>query len=230
MRSKPKSPSSPSVDGYIAGFTGAQAARLREMRRILKAAVPKAEEKISYQMPSYWLEGVLVYFGAWNTHIGFYPASAGMERFGEELAGYVQTKGSIHFPYDKPLPKDLIVRIARFRVEENLARAAAKRKAGPSKSARMKSAKVCPNGHPFTKTSDCPTCPVCEKEKRLPDPLLAGLSAPARRALESIGVGTAKQLARHTEKEILGLHGMGPASLPVMKAALKKAGLAFKKG
>lgn len=199
MLSKSKSPIPATVDGYIAGFSDTQKTYLEAMRRILKAALPKAEERISYQMPSYWQEGVLVYFGAWKTHIGLYPASSGLGAFAKELARYVQTRGSIHFPYDEPLPKSLITRIAKFRVEENLLRRAAKKKTGTAK-------------------------------KRLPDPLLARLSGPARRALESIGVGTAKQLSRHAETEILSLHGMGPASMPLLRTALKTAGLAFKKG
>ena len=87
--------------------------------------------------------------------------------------------------------------------------------------------KTCPNGHQFYKSSDCPTCPTCEKERQPETGFLATLGAPARRALENHGIQTLKQLSSFREKEILALHGMGPGSLPKLKAALAAAGLAF---
>ncbi len=92
-----------------------------------------------------------------------------------------------------------------------------------------KTLRTCKNGHSYYKSTDCPTCPVCESEKKPTDDILTALSAPARRALESIGVFTVKQLAQHSQKEILSLHGMGPASLPKLLDALKEANLSFKK-
>lgn len=88
--------------------------------------------------------------------------------------------------------------------------------------------RTCPRGHQYYKSSDCPTCPVCEQEKAPKDGWLSQFSAPARRALDGVGIKTVKQLAKHTQKEIMGLHGMGSASLPKMKAALKEEGLDFK--
>lgn len=88
--------------------------------------------------------------------------------------------------------------------------------------------KTCARGHEFYKSSDCPTCPVCEAEKKPETGFLTLLSAPARRALENGGIKTLKQLAKHTEKDILKLHGMGPAGIPVLKKALADAGLEFK--
>lgn len=88
--------------------------------------------------------------------------------------------------------------------------------------------KKCSHGHSFYKSSDCPTCPVCEAERKPLKGFMAGLSAPARRALEQAGIQSVKDLARHSEKEILQLHGMGPSSLPKLKEALKKQGLTFK--
>lgn len=87
----------------------------------------------------------------------------------------------------------------------------------------------CSKGHQYYKSSDCPTCPVCEQERKPADGLLSVLGAPARRALENKGITTAKQLSTYTEKEILSLHGMGPSSLPKLQAALTAAGLSFKK-
>jgi predicted RecB family nuclease len=91
-----------------------------------------------------------------------------------------------------------------------------------------KTIRVCKNGHKYYKSSDCPTCPICEAEKNN-EGFLAMLSAPARRALVNNRITTLKQLAEHSKKEILSFHGMGPASIPVLRSALKKEGLNFKK-
>jgi DNA-directed RNA polymerase alpha subunit len=92
-----------------------------------------------------------------------------------------------------------------------------------------KTLKTCKKGHQFYKSSDCPTCPTCEKERKPDSGFLSQLSAPARRALENNGINTVEQLSKYTEKEILQFHGMGPASIPKLRAALEEAGLAFKK-
>lgn len=91
----------------------------------------------------------------------------------------------------------------------------------------MKQKRICPNGHTYYKSSDCPTCPQCEAERRPTDGFLALLSAPARRALLNAGITELIQLASYSEKEILALHGMGKASLPVLREALSREGLAF---
>ena len=93
---------------------------------------------------------------------------------------------------------------------------------------QKKTLRTCKQGHQYYKSTDCPTCPICEAAKKTTEGFLSTLSAPARRALESIGVKTIKQLSQHSRKEILSLHGMGPASLPKLSAALKEAGLTFK--
>lgn len=89
--------------------------------------------------------------------------------------------------------------------------------------------RTCKNGHSYYKSSDCPTCPVCEQQRRPQRGFASVLSAPARRALENAGITTLKQLAAHTEADLLRLHGMGPASMPKLRAVLKEEGLAFKK-
>ena len=88
--------------------------------------------------------------------------------------------------------------------------------------------KTCPKGHTFNKTSDCPTCPVCESLRKPKDGFLSTLPAPARRALENNGIPTLKQLSSYTEKEILSFHGMGKSSLPKLRAALAEQSLKFK--
>lgn len=115
-----------SIDEYIATFPEGVKALLEKMRAIIKEAAPEAQEKISYQMPTFFLKGNLVHFGAFKNHIGFYPAPNGITEFEQELSTYQRSKGSIQFPIDKPLPKDLITRIVKFRVQENLTKAAVK--------------------------------------------------------------------------------------------------------
>jgi DNA-directed RNA polymerase alpha subunit len=95
--------------------------------------------------------------------------------------------------------------------------------------ATTKKLKTCSNGHSFYKSSDCPTCPVCEKERGPKEGFLSVLSAPARRALQNKSIDTVKKLSAFTEKEILALHGMGRSSLPKLHTALKEKGLKFKK-
>jgi predicted RecB family nuclease len=85
----------------------------------------------------------------------------------------------------------------------------------------------CPQGHEYWKSSDCPTCPVCEATRKPAGAFMEGLAAPARRALEGAGLTTLAKLAKTTEREILGLHGMGPASIPKLRAALRKDGKKF---
>ena len=116
------------IDGYIANFPVHVQDKLEELRAAIKKAAPEAEEKISYQMPAYMLKGILVYFAAFSKHIGFYPTSSGVEKFKKELAGFKSSKGAIQFPIDKPLPLDLITRIVKFRLKENMERAELKAK------------------------------------------------------------------------------------------------------
>lgn len=94
--------------------------------------------------------------------------------------------------------------------------------------ASAKQKRVCANGHPFVKSSDCPTCPVCEAEKKPAQGFLSSFSAPARRALEHAGIRDVRALAKQTKKAVLALHGIGPASLPTMERELARAGLTFR--
>jgi hypothetical protein len=94
--------------------------------------------------------------------------------------------------------------------------------------AMEKTLRTCPKGHKYYKSSDCPTCPVCEDQKRPQIGFLSHLSAPARRALESQGIDTLEKLAGYSKKELLKLHGFGPSSIPVLENALKKEGLTLK--
>ena len=115
-----------SIDEYIATFPEEIQAILQTIRETVKAAAPDAEEKISYQMPTFFLKGNLVHFAAFKNHIGFYPTPSGVEAFKEEIARYQSAKGSIQFPLDEPMPLDLITRIVKMRVAENLKKAQSK--------------------------------------------------------------------------------------------------------
>ena len=117
-----------SIDEYIAVFPEEVQKKLEELRAVIKAAAPDAEEKISYQMPTFALKGNLVHFAAYKNHIGFYPTPSGIEEFKDELSAYQGAKGSIRFPLDKPIPYDLIAKIVAFRVKENLEKAETKSK------------------------------------------------------------------------------------------------------
>jgi uncharacterized protein YdhG (YjbR/CyaY superfamily) len=110
------------IDEYIASFPEEIQKYLKEMRRTIKKAAPEATETISYAMPTYKLNGNLVHFAAFKNHIGFYPASSGIEAFKEELSMYKGAKGSVQFPVGCKLPSDLITKIVKYRVQEDLER------------------------------------------------------------------------------------------------------------
>jgi uncharacterized protein YdhG (YjbR/CyaY superfamily) len=123
-----------SIEDYIATFPADIQKILEEVRATIKAAAPDAEEKISYQMPTFFLKGNLVHFAAFKNHIGFYPTPSGTEAFKDEIARYQGAKGSIRLPLDEPMPLDLITRIVKMRVTENLKKAEEKGKRRQKKS------------------------------------------------------------------------------------------------
>jgi uncharacterized protein YdhG (YjbR/CyaY superfamily) len=111
-----------SIDEYIATFPEDIQKKLEEVRVTIKAAAPEAQEKISYQVPTFYLYGNLVHFAGFKNHISFFPTSSGVQAFKDELSQYETSKGTIRFPIDKPLPLDLISKITKYRVAENLKR------------------------------------------------------------------------------------------------------------
>ena len=116
------------IDEYIATFPKETQKILKDIRATIKAAAPDAEEKISYQMPTFFLNGNLIHFAAYKNHIGIYPTPNGIESFKKELSKYKGSKGSVRLPIDEPMPLKLISRIVKFRVAENLKKAKAKGK------------------------------------------------------------------------------------------------------
>jgi len=116
------------VDAYIAAYPKPVQRMLQQVRRTIRKAAPEAKETISYRIPAYMLNGPLIYFAAFDDHFSLYPAPRGAAEFKKELAGYKGGKGTVQFPLDKPLPLGLITRIVKFRMKENMARAAGKGK------------------------------------------------------------------------------------------------------
>jgi uncharacterized protein YdhG (YjbR/CyaY superfamily) len=106
------------IDEYIAGLPKDIQKILSELRSTIRRAAPQATEKISYQMPTFYLDGNLVHFAAHPNHIGFYPTPSAIVEFQDELKRYKSSKGAVQFPIDEPLPLKLISRMVKFRVAE----------------------------------------------------------------------------------------------------------------
>jgi uncharacterized protein YdhG (YjbR/CyaY superfamily) len=110
------------IDEYIKTFPPEIQSILEKIRQTIRKAAPEAVEAISYQMPTFKLNGNLVHFAAYKDHIGFYPAPTGIESFEKESKQYIKGKGTLQFPLDKPIPYDLVEKIVKYRVKENLAK------------------------------------------------------------------------------------------------------------
>jgi uncharacterized protein YdhG (YjbR/CyaY superfamily) len=108
-----------SVEQYIKSFPTATQKLLKQLRTVIKKTVPAAEEVISYNMPAYKYQGMLVYYAAYEKHIGFYPMPSAITKFKKEFSVYKSAKGSVQFPLDKALPVELIAEVLKFRVKEN---------------------------------------------------------------------------------------------------------------
>ena len=106
------------IDEYINTFPADIRDMLQTIRQTIHEAAPEAKEAISYQMPTFKLNGNLVHFAAFKNHVGFYPAPSGIERFKTELSPYKWSKGAVQFPLDKPLPLELVRKIVAFRAQE----------------------------------------------------------------------------------------------------------------
>lgn len=126
MRMKQTPPET--IDEYIAGFPNDVQAILEKVRVTIRKAAPAAKEAIKYQIPTFTLNGNLVHFGGYKSHVGFYPGPTAIREFKNELSGYSGSKGTVRFSLDKPIPYSLIGKIVKFRVKEDLAKAAAKKK------------------------------------------------------------------------------------------------------
>lgn len=116
------------VDAYLKPFPQALQAKLQQLRQTIIKAAPQAEETMSYGMPAYKCNGMLVYFAGYKNHIGFYPGAGGVAAFKEKLGAYKLSRGTVQFPVDKPVPLGLVTKIVKFRLRQNQEKAAAKKK------------------------------------------------------------------------------------------------------
>ena len=190
------------IDEFLAEVNAEQRAALEKLRKDIKAAAPEAEECINYGVPAFRLHGkMLAGFAASANHCALYPGSLPIEVHAKELEAYDTSKGAIRFQPAKPLPAALVRKLVRTQAAELAPRA---RAASTSRKSTTKQS----DGGDF----------------------LSAIPAPARRALETYGVTTLKKLAGCSEDEILKLHGVGPGSIPKLRAALAEGGLAFRKG
>jgi uncharacterized protein YdhG (YjbR/CyaY superfamily) len=190
------------IDIYLQQFHGLKLKKLQEMRAILQKALPEAEECISYGMPAYRVDKVLVYFAGNTHHIGFYPTSSGIQKFKHELGEWKYSKGAIQFPYEKTLPKGLIMRIARMRKE------AVER--STQNTCRLK-----------TNTNK-----IKEYEEviRKMDRVLreSGLAKPALRAMIDHRILTINDLKKFDKNTLHDLHGIGPRALDIINTLLSE--------
>ena len=108
------------IDEYIAQYPADVQSIMNNLRAVIRETAPQAQERISYGMPGFYQDGMLVWFGGHKNHIGFYPTGEGVEVFKNELAGYKMSKGAVQFPFDQPIPYDLVRKIVKHRVEANL--------------------------------------------------------------------------------------------------------------
>ena len=121
------------IDDYIEGFPPKVRKILEKIRKTIQKAAPGAEEAISYQIPTFKLNGNLIHFAAYEHHVGLYPGPRGVKEFEKDLARYEGGKGTVRFPLDEPIPYDLITRITKYRVQKNVEAGAAKSARGSKK-------------------------------------------------------------------------------------------------
>lgn len=190
------------IDTYLQQFHGLKLERLQEMRAMLQKALPDADECISYGMPAYRMSKVLVYFAGNAHHIGFYPTSSGIKKFEHELGNWKYSKGAIQFPYEEKLPKGLIMRIARMRMEEVEAPLESRclLKANQDKSKEYD--RIIQNMESVLRES--------------------GLAKPALRALIDHDIMTMKALKKLDDTTLYSMHGIGPKAVAIIKGLIKQ--------
>jgi uncharacterized protein YdhG (YjbR/CyaY superfamily) len=115
------------INDYISKFPADVQVILKKVRETIRRAAPNAKETISYMMPAFRQHGILVYFAAWEKHIGMYPPISGNKTLEKAIARYAGPKGNLQFPLDEPMPFDLIERIVKLRVKQDSEKAAARR-------------------------------------------------------------------------------------------------------
>jgi len=134
MKAKQQQPTT--IDEYIADFPENVQPHLEKVRAAIRKAAPDAEEAIKYSMPTFVLNGNLIHFAGWTSHVGLYPGSKPIEMFKDELAKYEISKGTVRFPLDKPIPLGLIGKITKYCVKRNAERASSRKAAKNRKAAK----------------------------------------------------------------------------------------------
>ena len=199
-----KTPFASNIDGFIRCFPTSIQKKLDQIRKAVRKMAPQATEAISYGIPTFRLNGVLLHFSAYDTHIGFYPGPGAIDAFGEACKPYRTGKGTLQFSLTGPLPMGLIRDIIRYRIEQQ----------------KLKSKKkeiVCAKGHRFIRTSSCRACPKCADHTKKTDGYPKSLAAPARRALAAAGIRKPSDLNGWTMEDLSLLHGIGPNALAVLR-------------
>ena len=123
----------PRIDAYLAGLPPKARAALRKIRAVLRRLAPTAQETISYRMPAYRGHGMILYFAAFEHHIGLFPPVRGDGRLNDALARYRGPKGNLRFPLDTPLPMALIERVAKVRVTQDRRKSMARARRRPGR-------------------------------------------------------------------------------------------------
>lgn len=203
------------VSEYIAGFPPHVRVRLNAMRAMIRKAIPRVSESISYGIAAFKVpEGPVVYIAGFKNHVSFFPTSSGIRAFKGEFRGYKVSTGTVQFRLDQELPISLLKRIVLFRLNELGAKGGTQRgrKLGAKRPSRAK----------------CDPAKIAEFDYASLAPELRTLSKPAQRALINAGLTKLSRLAAKSEKQILELHGFGPSSLPKVRRALAERGLKFK--
>ena len=177
------------VEEYIEGFPEDVQEILQKVRSTIKTAAPAAAEVISYQIPTFVLHGNLIHYAGYKNHIGLYPGPSVIANFKDELSEYKQAKGTVQFPLHRPIPYTLIKKITAFSVKKNLEK-------NRSKNPKVSNKKICEQGHSFIKSSECHSCPICEKENNVAEEMLSLVGTPARRALQSQNIDTFEKLSK----------------------------------
>ncbi len=213
------------ITAHFQQFSSKQKHTLQALRQLFLSLLPEyADETISYGMPAFKFDKKALWYAGWKKHYSVYFIPQIMAQYKKKLKTFKTTKSAINIPWETAIPEKLLTQMTNTLITQAGFYKKAANITKPSKATK----KTCAQGHQFTKSSDCPTCPICEKSKT-PKGFLHLLSAPARRALENHNITTLTTLAKHAEQDLLALHGFGPASLPALRTALKTAGLSFKK-
>ncbi|HAP36734.1 MAG TPA: hypothetical protein DCQ28_12660 [Bacteroidetes bacterium] len=188
------------VDEYLSEVPAEQRAQLEQIRSTIKKLVPDAVEKISYNMPMFYLGGMFAGFAAFKNHCSYFPCSGGvLKNFSKELSSYKTSKGTIHFTFDHPIPATLLKKIIALRLSEIELR---NKKKGTGYSASKKS-------------------------KILNFDIPKNIGKPAERALANAKISNLKQLSKWSEKEVAELHGIGPKAVGILRGALETNKLSF---